>query len=99
MITLLSHLTVLCPIPGDTLTNGIISYSESRRPIVAGTMATYTCNTGYTLDSANTRTCEENTGWDRTMLPTCQSKSQHLILSCLVLNTAFVYIQLLTVDH
>ncbi len=88
MIKLFSHLTVLCSITGDTLTNGMISYSDSRRPIVAETMVTYTCDTGYTLDGAATRTCVENTGWSED-LPTCQSILQHLILSYSVFNTFF----------
>ena len=64
---------MLCLITGDSFTNGMVSYSDGRVPIVAGTVATYTCNTGYTLEGATTRTCEENTGWNEN-LPTCQSK-------------------------
>ncbi len=65
---------VLCPVTGDTLSNGMVSYSDSRMPIVAGAMATYTCDTGYTLDGAATRTCVENTGWNITEFPTCNSE-------------------------
>ncbi len=73
-----SNFAVLCSITGDTLTNGIISYSDSRRPIVAGTVATYTCVTGYTLDGTDTRTCVDSprfSGWS-SEVPTCISELQ-----------------------
>ncbi len=65
---------MLCPVNSDTLSNGMVSYSPSAMPLVAGTVATYTCNTGYTLDGAATRTCVESTGWNITELPTCNSE-------------------------
>ncbi len=57
------------------LTNGMISYfgtgSSNNRPV--GTMATYTCDTGYTLNGGTTRICESNGMWSGSA-PVCQRK-------------------------
>ncbi len=65
----LHHIIVLCPII-ETLSNGMVSYSPSAMPLVAGTVATYTCDTGYTLVGASTRTCSVDGDWI-TAAPTC----------------------------
>ncbi|XP_064386409.1 receptor-type tyrosine-protein phosphatase delta-like isoform X3 [Halichondria panicea] len=55
------------------LTNGMISYNmgpaSSPRPV--NTVATYTCDTGYTLDGGTTRTCGSSGVWSGSA-PTCQ---------------------------
>ncbi len=56
------------------LTNGDIVYtagSTNSRPV--DTVATYTCNTGYTLNGGTTRTCESDGVWSGST-PTCQRK-------------------------
>ena len=54
--------------------NGMISYNigtASQRPV--GTVATYTCDTGYTLIGGTTRTCVNGGVWSGSV-PTCQRK-------------------------
>ncbi len=43
--------------------NGVISYDTmfSTRPV--GTVATYTCGTGYDIFGPRTRTCQSDTTW------------------------------------
>ncbi len=56
----------------STSTNGMISYNMetvSLRPV--GTVATYTCNTGYTLTGDTTRTCGSDGMWSG-KAPTCE---------------------------
>ena len=57
-----------------SLTNGIINYSgggsTNSRPV--DTVATYTCDTGYTLNGGSTRTCGSGV-WSG-LAPTCQRK-------------------------
>ncbi|XP_064386377.1 sushi, von Willebrand factor type A, EGF and pentraxin domain-containing protein 1-like isoform X2 [Halichondria panicea] len=54
-------------------TNGMIGYNNmgtaSQRPV--NTMATYTCNPGYTLNGGSTRTCGSDGLWSGSA-PTCQ---------------------------
>ncbi len=56
-------------------TNGMISYNNmgtgSLRPV--GTVATYTCNTSYTLNEGSTRTCGSDGMWSG-FAPSCQGK-------------------------
>ena len=53
-------LPVVCPsLPA--LNNGIVSYSDSKLDL--GTVATYTCDTGYTLNGGTNRTCESGGVW------------------------------------
>ncbi len=56
-------------------TNGMIGYNNmgtaSQRPV--NTMATYTCNPGYTLNGGSTRTCGSDGVWSGST-PTCQRK-------------------------
>ena len=54
--------------------NGMISYnggSTDNRPM--DTVATYSCDTGYTLNGGNTRTCQSGRNWSGSA-PTCPSK-------------------------
>ncbi len=56
-----------------SLTNGVINYNMgSPRPV--NTVATYTCNNGYTLRGDTTRTCGSDGQWSGND-PTCQGKS------------------------
>ena len=52
--------TVVCPsLP--LLTNGMISYSDPTLGV--GSVATHSCDTGYTLNRGSTRTCQSNGTW------------------------------------
>ncbi len=51
--------------------NGMIDYSMGTRPV--GTVATYTCNTGHTVNGDTTRTCGSDGVWSGSD-PTCQGK-------------------------
>ena len=56
------------------LTNGMILYNmgtASLRPV--DTVATCTCDTGYTLNGGSTRTCGSDGVWSG-LAPTCQCK-------------------------
>ena len=60
-------------------TSGMIGYNMgtvSLRPV--NTVATYTCNTGYTLNGGNTRTCGSDGAWSGSA-PTCQGKEYKLV--------------------
>ncbi len=55
-------------------TNGMIGYNmgtASSRP--EGTVATYTCNPGYTFIGGGTRTCGSDGVWSGS-IPVCQRK-------------------------
>ncbi len=43
--------------------NGVISYDRMFFPRPAGTVATYTCDTGYDIFGRSTRTCQLDTTW------------------------------------
>ena len=45
--------------------------------LTVGSVATYTCNNGYTLNGTNTRRCEQNGQWTL-QPPTCSRKSEIL---------------------
>ena len=47
------------------------------------TVATYTCNPGYTLNGGSTRTCGSNGMWSG-LAPTCQRKWNGLCTVCLL---------------
>ena len=59
-----------CPIL-TALSNGMISYNMGT--ILVDTVATYTCDTGYTLNGGSTRTCGSDGVWSGSD-PTCQGK-------------------------
>ena len=59
------------------ISSGMISYSGSgesteNRPI--GTVTTYSCDTGYTLNGDRIRTCQSDGTWSGSA-PTCKSES------------------------
>ena len=59
--------------------NGMISYNmgtASLRPV--GTVATYTCDTGYTLNGGSTRTCGSDGVWSDSD-PTCGGNVYKLV--------------------
>ena len=60
------------PCPRETPSGGTVTYSMSGDPLPAGTMATYSCDTGYDLIGDETRTCTEENGWTGS-LPICKS--------------------------
>ena len=60
--------TDLCP--RESLSNGMVTYSTSDDPPPVGTVATYSCDTGYELSGAMTRNCVAVSGWSAT-LPVC----------------------------
>ncbi len=59
----------------SSLANGDIDYggggSTNSRPV--GTVATFTCDTGYTLNGGTTRTCGSDGVWSGSA-PVCQRK-------------------------
>ncbi|XP_064386107.1 E-selectin-like [Halichondria panicea] len=58
-----------------TPTNGVIFYSDTI--LGDGTVATYTCDTGYTLNGGSTRTCGSNGMWSG-FAPSCQPNCPEL---------------------
>ncbi len=67
-----------------SLTNGDIDYggagSTNSRPV--NTVATYTCNPGFTLNGGSTRTCGSDGVWSGST-PSCQRKCMEWTLYCL----------------
>ena len=64
-------------------TNGMIGYNMGTaglRPVA--TVATYTCDTGYTLNGGTTRTCGSDGVWSG-FAPSCQRKWNKLCTVCL----------------
>ena len=56
------------------LNNGMVSYNpQGQDQTLVGATATYTCDTGYTLNGNNTRTCQASGTWSGTA-PTCDGK-------------------------
>ena len=72
------------------LTNGDIDYGAgSPDSRLEGTVATYTCGTGYTLSgvSSTNRTCESDGVWSG-FAPTCQRKWNELCtVKCIISHT------------
>ncbi len=54
--------------------NGTIKYNNMNPQRLLGTVATYTCNPGYTLSGNEARTCESDMMWSGSD-PTCQGKT------------------------
>ena len=78
--TILHFFTAVCDAL-DTIANGMISYStDMTAPYSEGTVATYTCISGYELSTTGdeTRTCMDNGdgsgGSFGGSAPTCQCK-------------------------
>ena len=69
---LLVHPTVSCTdLP--SISNGVITYSPTTSPRLEGAVATYSCNTDYTVVGVDMRTCvDSGTGRDwNGMEPVC----------------------------
>ena len=54
-----------------SLTNGIVSYSDPTLGV--DSVATHSCDTGYTLNGGSTRTCEGGGIWTASA-PTCEGE-------------------------
>ena len=81
-----------------SLTNGDIDYgggSTNSRSV--DTVATYTCDTGYTLTGGSTRTCVSG-GWSGSA-PTCQSKWNGLCTVYLLSVSSPIQLTALTYPH
>ena len=71
----LIHPTVSCTdLP--SINNGVITYSPTDSPRLEGTVATYSCVTGYTVVGVDMRTCvDSGSGGDwNGMEPICTGK-------------------------
>ena len=66
-----SYPTVVCP--SLSLTNGMISYSDPTLGV--GSVVTYSCDTGYTLNGVMTRTCQSGGTWSGSA-PTCEGEGE-----------------------
>ena len=76
--------------------NGHISYSESallsgRYPL--DTVASFTCNYGYSISGLQLQTCQPNEAWDN-QPPTC-TQSKKFNISFLLQQTIYCLIPLL----
>ncbi len=60
--------------------NGMIVYNSSTILRLVGTVASLTCNTGYTLSGASTRTCQFDGQWSLSM-PFCEGEIIKILLS------------------
>ena len=63
--------TVQCPVLPNPSNGGVISPSRA-----VGSLATYTCNPGYTLSGSSRRTCLTNGVWSASQ-PTCKQPQCH----------------------
>ncbi len=63
--------------------NGGIDYDCGKEPFSLGTVATYSCNTGYALNGLRNKTCmksDDGTGeFDPPQTPTCVRKSRTVL--------------------
>ena len=84
-------LPVVCPsLPA--LNNGIVSYNDSTLGLY--TVATYTCDTGYTLIGGTTRTCESDGMWWSGSAPVCQGKWNGMwtfFIECTLFSTGICF--------
>ena len=64
-----SYPTVVCP--SLSLTNGMITYSDPT--LGENSVATHSCDTGYTFNGGSTRTCQSDGTWSGST-PICESK-------------------------
>ena len=70
-IDLLYRFTATCD--DLTLPNGAVIYNPSTTSKLEGTVASFSCNTGYTLSSTATRTCQSDRQWSGST-PVCSCK-------------------------
>ena len=77
MTVLLDLHAVMCQ--SLSLTNGTISYSDPT--LGEGSVATHSCDTGYTLNGGSTRTCQTDGTWNGSA-PICEGEhiKRHLFL-------------------
>ena len=64
--------TAICPTL-QTIRNGQIVYNYLQRPIIEGTLATYSCNNGYQLTGVTASLCQANGMWSSSP-PKCIGK-------------------------
>ena len=79
-----------------SLANENVDYgagSPDSRPV--DTVATYTCDTGYTLNGDSTRTCRSDRLWSGSA-PTCQRKWNGLCTVCLLSVSSPIQLTALT---
>ncbi len=83
-----------------SLTNGVIDYggAVSTNSRQVDTVATYTCDTGYTINGSSTRTCESDGMWSGST-PTCQRKWNELCTVCLLSVSSPIQLTALTYPH
>ena len=83
-----------------SLTNGNVDYGDAgstdNRPV--GTVATYTCVPGYTLNGGITRTCGSDGMWSGSA-PVCQRKLNGLCTVCLFSVSYPIQLTALTYSH
>lgn len=68
-------LAVLCPLPVRPV-NGRVSYSST----LYGSVATYSCNIGYTKNGTDTRTCDHSGVWSPPA-PVCEGNDVNVLVS------------------
>ena len=79
LLILFSSTFYFCTIVVDcdllsNITNGMLSYNpQGQDQTLLGATVTYTCNTGYTLNGNNMRTCLTGGAWSGSD-PTCDGK-------------------------
>ena len=88
-----------------SLTNGDIDYggAGSTNSRQVDTMATYTCDTGYTLNGVTTRTCGSDGVWSGSgngLPPNCQRTYNYgLCTVCLLTVSSPIQLTALTYPH
>ena len=72
--TIYTPVTVVVDCGLLNITNGMLSYNEQGQDqTLLGATVSYTCNTGYTLNGSNMRTCLTGGAWSGTA-PSCDGK-------------------------
>ena len=75
--SLLPSIAIDCGSPGN-LDNGIITPGDNTS---LGATVTFTCNSGYTLQGMNSRTCQSNGRWNNEV-PVCQGTYIQIVEGC-----------------
>ncbi len=96
MVTISYHLLTVVCLSLSPPTNGIISYSDTT--LGDGTVATFTCGIGYTLNGDTTRTCGSDGVWSGSA-PTCQRKCMERTLYCLFIECIISPIQVTALTY
>ena len=71
------NFAVLCP--GLSLSHGSISYSTSGSSYGLDTVATFTCNSGYSRSGSSSRICNNQGHWTKSN-PTCNRGNEELYM-------------------